>query len=98
MLTWKFATNIAFFCNINDKKNLVGIVTDGDLRRNMNKNIINKKASQVMNEKPQFITNNFLVGEALNIMNKKKITSLFVCENTKPVGIVHIHDLLRLSS
>ena len=39
-----------------------------------------------------------LVGEALNIMNTKKITSLFICENKKPLGIVHIHDLLRLTS
>ena len=41
---------------------------------------------------------NMLVGEALNLMNNKKITSLFVCENKKPVGIIHIHDLLRLTS
>ena len=52
----------------------------------------------VMTAKPQFISKNTLVGEALNIMNKKKITSLFVCEDTKPIGIIHIHDLLRLSS
>ena len=39
-----------------------------------------------------------LVGEAINIMNAKKITSLFICENKKPIGIVHIHDLLRLTS
>ena len=46
----------------------------------------------------EFILNDTLVGEALNIMNNKKITSLFVCEKTKPIGIIHIHDLLRLSS
>ena len=39
-----------------------------------------------------------LVGEALNLMNNKKITSLFICEKNKPIGIIHIHDLLRLSS
>ena len=83
---------------INKKNILVGIITDGDLRRNMNIGIVNKKAKLVMTAKPQFITDDSLVGEALNLMNKKKITSLFVCENTKPIGIVHIHDLLRLSS
>ena len=83
---------------INKKNNLVGIITDGDLRRNMNTSIVNKKAKMVMTAKPQFISSDTLVGEALNLMNKKKITSLFVCVNTTPIGIVHIHDLLRLSS
>ena len=41
---------------------------------------------------------NTLVGEAINIMNTKKITSLFVCEKKAPIGIVHIHDLLRIST
>ena len=83
---------------INKKNSLIGIITDGDLRRNMNTAIINKKAKLVMTTKPHYISNDTLVGEALNIMNKRKITSLFVCEHTKPIGIVHIHDLLRLSS
>ena len=83
---------------INKKNNLVGIITDGDLRRNMNTSIVNKKAKMVMTAKPQFISSDTLVGEALNLMNKRKITSLFVGLNTKPIGIVHIHDLLRLSS
>ena len=83
---------------IDRSKNLIGIITDGDLRRNMNKDIINKKASEVMTKKPQLVRENTLVGEALNIMNSKKITSLFVCNKTKPIGIVHVHDLLRLSS
>ena len=64
----------------------------------MNTSIINKKAKLVMTTKPHYISNDTLVGEALNIMNKRKITSLFVCDYTKPIGIVHIHDLLRLSS
>ena len=83
---------------INKKNSLIGIITDGDLRRNMNTSIINKKAKLVMTTKPHYISNDTLVGEALNIMNNRKITSLFVCEHTKPIGIVHIHDLLRLSS
>ena len=83
---------------INKSKNLVGIITDGDLRRNMKKNIINKMACEVMTKNPKMAKVDTLVGEALNIMNSKKITSLFVCTNAKPVGIVHVHDLLRLSS
>ena len=93
-------TNKSFGCVgvINKDKKLVGIITDGDLRRNMNNNLINKKASDLMTKKPTVGDQNLLVGEALNIMNRKKITSLFICIKTKPIGIVHIHDLLRLSS
>ena len=83
---------------INSSNNLIGIITDGDLRRNMNKNIINKTASEIMTKTPTIAKNDTLVGEAINIMNAKKITSLFVCNKKKPIGIVHIHDLLRLSS
>ena len=93
-------TNKSFGCLgvINKDRKLVGIITDGDLRRNMNTNLINKKASDLMTKKPTIGDQNLLVGEALNIMNNKKITSLFICIKTKPIGIVHIHDLLRLSS
>lgn len=83
---------------INNSQKMIGIVTDGDLRRHMNDNIIGKKASEVMTTKPEVGNKNMLVGETINIMNEKKITSLFVCEKNKPIGIVHIHDLLRLSS
>ena len=83
---------------INKNNTLVGIITDGDLRRKMNDNLIHLKASELMTKKPLTGSKNMLVGEALNIMNNKKITSLFICEKNKPIGIIHIHDLLRLSS
>ena len=83
---------------INDNKKLIGIITDGDLRRNMNNNLFNLKAVNLMTKKPTTGNKEMFVGEALNIMNNKKITSLFICEKSKPVGIIHIHDLLRLSS
>ena len=83
---------------INEKNKIIGIITDGDLRRNMNSDFFNKAAYEIMTKNPLTADKEMLVGEALNIMNNKKITSLFVCENKKPIGIVHIHDLLRLSS
>ena len=83
---------------INPIGKLIGIITDGDLRRNMDQKIINKNAIEVMTKKPTVTTSSTLVGEAINIMNEKQITSLFICEKNKPIGIVHIHDLLRLSS
>ena len=83
---------------IDGKKNIIGIITDGDLRRKLNSKFFDKKASEIMTRKPTIADKNMLVGEAINIMNSKKITSLFVCEKKKPLGIVHIHDLLRLTS
>ena len=83
---------------INNSKKLVGIITDGDLRKNMNNNFFNLRASELMTKKPTTGDQNMLVGEVLNIMNTKKITNLFICEKNKPIGIIHIHDLLRLSS
>jgi len=77
---------------------LVGIITDGDLRKKMNSNLFNLKASEIMTKVPTTVDKNMLVGEVLNIMNSKKITNLFICEKNKPIGIIHIHDLLRLSS
>ena len=83
---------------VNKNKRLVGIITDGDLRRNIGKKFFNKQAKEIMTKKPTICDQNLMVGEALNIMNTKKITSLFVCIKREPIGIIHIHDLLRLSS
>ena len=83
---------------INSKRQIVGIITDGDLRRKLNSKFFEKKASEIMTKNPTLANKDMLVGEAINLMNTKKITSLFVCEKKKPLGIVHIHDLLRLTS
>ncbi len=83
---------------INKKNQIVGIITDGDLRRKLNSKFFEKKASEIMTKNPTLGHKNMLVGEAINLMNTKKITSLFISDNKKPLGIVHIHDLLRLTS
>ena len=83
---------------VDNKNQIVGIITDGDLRRKLNAKFFEKKASDVMTKNPFLANKNMLVGEAINLMNIKKITSLFICDKKKPVGIVHIHDLLRLTS
>lgn len=74
---------------------LKGIITDGDLRRHINADLLSKTAAEVMKISPQTIRPQALAAEALAIMNDKKITSLFVAENSKPLGIIHIHDVLR---
>ena len=78
-----------------DKGALAGIITDGDLRRHMGDNLLTKTAGEVMTPSPKAIPPSMLASEALNILNDKKITSLFVVEDGKPVGLVHIHDFLR---
>lgn len=83
---------------IDKNKKIIGIITDGDLRRRINSRFFEKTASEIMTKNPTVASKNTLVGQALNIMNSKKITSLFICERKKPIGIVHIHDLLRLTS
>ena len=83
---------------INKKNQIIGIITDGDLRRKLNSKFFEKKASEIMTKNPTLADKNMLVGEAINLMNLQKITSLFICERKKPLGIVHIHDLLRLTS
>jgi arabinose-5-phosphate isomerase len=74
---------------------LVGIVTDGDLRRHMRGDLLNASVEEVMTHNPKTIRPDQLVSEALELLNAMKITALFVVDAGRPVGIVHIHDLLR---
>jgi arabinose-5-phosphate isomerase len=74
---------------------LVGIITDGDLRRHMQGDLLERKAADVMTARPMTVGPMMLAGEALKILNDKARTQLFVVEDGKPVGILHIHDLLR---
>jgi len=74
---------------------LVGIVTDGDLRRHLHGRLLELSAGQVMTREPLTIAPGTLAAAALKQMNERKITALFVVENAHPIGILHIHDLLR---
>jgi len=80
---------------VDDGGRLVGIITDGDLRRHMNGDLLTRSAETVMTRSPRTIVPALLAAQALGYMNERKITSLFVVEDDKPVGIVHIHDCLR---
>lgn len=74
---------------------VVGIVTDGDLRRHMGPGLMTALVDDVMTKNPKTIRSTLLAGEALEVLNASKITALIVTEASKPVGIVHMHDLLR---
>jgi arabinose-5-phosphate isomerase len=74
---------------------LVGIITDGDLRRHLGPSLLSQIVDEVMTAGPRTIAPDMLAGAALELLNQAKITTLFVVEETKPVGIVHMHDFLR---
>ena len=75
--------------------NSAGILTDGDLRRCLSAQILSEKAADLMTRNPKTIAPEAMTAEALKIMHDKKITNLFVVDNLKPVGVIHIHDLLN---
>jgi arabinose-5-phosphate isomerase len=76
---------------------LVGIVTDGDIRRHVEDGIENRKACEVMTAGPKVADPDELAAEALALMTEKKITQLFVVAEAspEPLGVIHIHDCLR---
>jgi arabinose-5-phosphate isomerase len=81
-----------------DADRLLGIVTDGDLRRNMD-GLLNKTTDEVMTRDPLTIAPNAMAEEAVGIMNDRKITSLFVVDpdaDGQAQGLLHIHDCLRV--
>jgi arabinose-5-phosphate isomerase len=75
---------------------LCGLITDGDLRRHMRPDLLSLPASAIMTRSPKVIAPDIFASDALALMNAQKITSLFIVDGGKPVGIIHIHDLLRL--
>ena len=80
---------------VDEALNLLGVITDGDLRRSMKDDLLSKQAGEVMSKNPYTVTPEMLAIEALKVMNDKSITSLFVLEKQKLCGIIHMHDLLR---
>ena len=80
----------------NKSNKIVGIITDGDLRRAINKSLLDNHVNLVMKKNPFVIKEDLLCTEALGLMNEKKISCLFVERKMKPIGIVHIHDCLKL--
>ena len=90
-------TKKGFGCTavLNDEGELIGIVTDGDLRRHIDMDLKNAKAKDIMSKKPFSVEKDFFASQALFIMNENNITQIFVVKDNKPVGIIHMHDLVR---
>ena len=86
-------------CVVDDAGALLGIITDGDLRRQMERtsDILQLRAGEVMTAKPVTVAPTTLAVEALNVMERRKITSIVVAEDgsARVAGVVHLHDLWR---
>lgn len=80
---------------VNSSGNLTGLITDGDLRRCLTEKILDEKAINVMTKNPKTVSKDVMAAEVLKIMHDKKITNMFVVEDEKPIGVIHIHDLLN---
>jgi arabinose-5-phosphate isomerase len=90
-------TQKAFGCLgvIDRKGRLIGIITDGDLRRHMGEDLLKATTGAIMTRKPKTVAPDLLASAALELINASRITAVFVVEKGKPVGIMHVHDLLR---
>lgn len=80
---------------VNAEGIFTGMLTDGDLRRCLSAEILHKRAIDVMTKNPKTISKETMTSEAMKIMHDKKITNIFVIEDYKPIGVIHIHDLLN---
>jgi len=74
---------------------LIGVFTDGDLRRSYNKNLSSLGFGQLMNKNPQVIRAESVIEDAMKILSKYRIPSVFVCDKGRPIGIIHLHDFLQ---
>jgi arabinose-5-phosphate isomerase len=83
---------------VDDAGTLVGIITDGDIRRQIGNDLLSMTVDQVMTRGPKTVRPETLVAKALQMINASAITALMVEENGKPVGLVHLHDLLRIGA
>ena len=80
---------------VDDGGRLMGIVTDGDLRRHMGPDLLARRTVDMMTRGPKTIRPKALASEAVHVMNAGAITNLFVVEDGRPIGVLHIHDCLR---
>ncbi|MBO6757940.1 MAG: KpsF/GutQ family sugar-phosphate isomerase [Roseibium sp.] len=83
---------------VNELNQLVGVITDGDLRRHISTNFLDKPVTDIMTHGPKTVPSDMMAASILDLVNSSAITSVFVVENGRPVGIVHLHDLLRIGA
>ncbi|EEH13447.1 sugar isomerase, KpsF/GutQ family protein [Brucella ceti str. Cudo] len=81
-----------------DAGELAGIVTDGDISRNLSRNLSALAVDDIMTRSPRTIDQNMLASAALKTINENHIGALIVVEANRPIGLVHFHDLLRIGA
>ncbi len=79
----------------NEDGTLAGIITDGDLTRNVDRPMATLKVDDIMTRTPKTVSPNQLLGATLALLNEARIGAVIVVEENRPVGLVHFHDLLR---
>jgi arabinose-5-phosphate isomerase len=85
-------------CVIDGAGRLVGIVTDGDLARNLHRNMAELAVEDIMTRQPKTVRRQTLAGAAMGLLNDHHISALIVVDDDVPVGVVHFHDLLRIGA
>jgi arabinose-5-phosphate isomerase len=82
---------------VNEAGALIGIITDGDLRRHMGPDLLTAVTGAIMTKAPNIkvVPREMLASAALQFINASRKTVLFVVEDNRPVGVIHVHDLLR---
>ncbi|MEP9372520.1 KpsF/GutQ family sugar-phosphate isomerase [Mesorhizobium sp. KR1-2] len=83
-------------CVVDDEGRLAGIVTDGDLARNLGRNLGELAVEDIMTRQPKTIGPRMLASAAIGVLNDHNISALIVAEDDRPIGVVHFHDLLRI--
>ena len=93
-------SNRGFGCGlvIGPDGRLAGIITDGDLRRHMSPDLMERPVEEIMTPSPRTVPPDLLVAEALEVVETRKIGALVVVEDDRPVGLVHVLDLLRIGA
>ena len=85
-------------CVVDGKGELVGIITDGDVARNLHRNLADIAVDDIMTRTPKTVDPQTLAGTAIALLNEYNIGALVVTENRMPVGVIHFHDLLRIGA
>ncbi|MCT8989852.1 KpsF/GutQ family sugar-phosphate isomerase [Chelativorans sp. SCAU2101] len=83
-------------CVVDGDGRLAGIITDGDLARNLHRNLAELVVDDIMTRAPKTVRPDMLASQAMALLNQHAISALVVTEDDRPVGIVHFHDLLRI--
>jgi arabinose-5-phosphate isomerase len=93
----KIISDKTFGCAIivNDQNELQGFMTDGDIRRHLSSDLLQKKVTDIMNATPRSIDSEALAAAALAVMNEHNITQLLVVDGKTPVGLLRLHDIMR---